>query len=555
LETAAAPIPHRDEPTWSPDRLRALIVFNPVAPHADRERLERVFQEVFRPTGGRVRFFETSTSEDLDGRIDRELDRAYDEGCDLAVAAGGDGTVSALANRLSRRESKGASMLLGVVPLGTANVLARELAIPVDVEAAAAVIAERRRIVALDAIETGEHRILTQVGVGLDASMIQETSRESLIKLKRLAYLIALLRKALGHRSRWYRIVADGRVQRVRAWQVVVANAGTFGAQPLRWGPGVNPTDGVLDVCVYDVRRIADTLGLAWTLFTGWRRGDPRVRIIRVRREVTIDSMSRLPAQGDGDLIGETPITMRIVPGAVSIVAPEPPEVVARESEEGAARAHTAQLRSQPALPAPGPTGPIPAHTRARAAQHVLLHHIATLEAIDAGLFLAINNLHLTPGSVVWDRLATVVSRLMDHGELWVMIALAAGLTDPGGGRVPLEVVPALWLSMLIVNYPLKSLFRRRRPFVSYVKARVLGRKPQDSSFPSGHTAAAFAGAVLLTPVLPVAGPFFYVYAVTVGLSRVYLGVHYPSDVVMGAVIGGALAVALGALVRAIVPG
>jgi undecaprenyl-diphosphatase len=89
---------------------------------------------------------------------------------------------------------------------------------------------------------------------------------------------------------------------------------------------------------------------------------------------------------------------------------------------------------------------------------------------------------------------------------------------------------------------PLKRFFRRRRPFLAFVKARVLGPRPQDFSLPSGHAAAGFAGAFLLSIHVPLAAPVFYAVAAIVGLSRVYLGVHYPSDVVIGAAAGTILA-------------
>ena len=61
-----------------------------------------------------------------------------------------------------------------------------------------------------------------------------------------------------------------------------------------------------------------------------------------------------------------------------------------------------------------------------------------------------------------------------------------------------MDAVPVIGLTMLTVNYPLKHFFRRRRPFIAFVKARVFGTRPRDFSFPSGHAAAGFAGAAIL---------------------------------------------------------
>jgi undecaprenyl-diphosphatase len=149
-----------------------------------------------------------------------------------------------------------------------------------------------------------------------------------------------------------------------------------------------------------------------------------------------------------------------------------------------------------------------------------------------------------------------MLSRFIHYGEGWAVVVLVILLIDLRRGlEAAVIALPALWATMITVNVVLKRIFRRRRPFLSYVKARVIGPRPRDFSFPSGHAAAGFAGAVLLGMFLPRWAPLFYLFAMAVCFSRIYLGVHYPSDVLMGAFAGSVLAVAFRAIVQMLLAG
>src|SRR3954470_22456141 len=136
------------------------------------------------------------------------------------------------------------------------------------------------------------------------------------------------------------------------------------------------------------------------------------------------------------------------------------------------------------------------------------------------------------------------VTRAADHGVLWMGIAAALALSGRPGRRAAARGMVSLGMSSAVVNGPAKWVFRRRRPDLEIVPAlRQLRRQPKTSSFPSGHSASAAAFATGVTLQWPALGAPVAVLATAVIYSRVHTGVHYPSDVVVGAAIGAGTAV------------
>lgn len=151
----------------------------------------------------------------------------------------------------------------------------------------------------------------------------------------------------------------------------------------------------------------------------------------------------------------------------------------------------------------------------------------------DIFLFYLINRRR---SSVIFDRLMHVVSRLFDaelHMALMLLIFVATWLT----GRFDLSVF-IMYGAALVTTRVIKRLFARLRPYTSLSEAHLSIAPPKDAySFPSGHTCAAFSLALVAKVLMPAIWPFFLVLAVLCGISRIYLGVHYPSDVLIGALI------------------
>jgi undecaprenyl-diphosphatase len=168
-----------------------------------------------------------------------------------------------------------------------------------------------------------------------------------------------------------------------------------------------------------------------------------------------------------------------------------------------------------------------------------LISRLKPLDAIDATLFIQINHL---PHPQLLDRLISSFSWFMTGGHAWILFIAASALFDKHRAIRACRILPALYLATYTVEIPIKRYFRRRRPFISIVRAIVVGRKPGSYSFPSGHSAAAFAGATLLQASYPRARSVLFAIALLVAFSRVYLGAHYPGDVLSGSVAGAGLA-------------
>jgi membrane-associated phospholipid phosphatase len=135
------------------------------------------------------------------------------------------------------------------------------------------------------------------------------------------------------------------------------------------------------------------------------------------------------------------------------------------------------------------------------------------------------------------DRAFVGITRTANYSLLWLLIA--SGLAAFGGRdgrRAAGRGVIALALAAAVANGPAKLLVRRRRPLGR--SRPTLIRMPRSSSFPSGHSAAAFAFAAGACFELPIASPVLLPLAGAVAYSRVHTGVHYPSDVAAGSAIG-----------------
>jgi diacylglycerol kinase (ATP) len=304
-------------PDPSPASSRALVVLNPKSSSSSPDQVRQaIAHHLGRYT---VEIHELVEGEDL-----RSIVRdAVNRGVSLLIAAGGDGTVSTVADVLV-----GTDVRIAILPMGTANVLSRELGIPIDADGtehlpSARLIDGPHREVHLDSMKVAGHHYFTQVGVGIDSLMIRDTDDGAKRRFGRAAYLWTAFTRLVGFQPRRFLIEVDGHKHSFRATQVVVANVGSMGQPPFRWGPDISPDDGRLDVCIVRARSMLTYVHLFWIVLRGRHRQSPHIKYLACKRTIVITSRRPLPVQADGEILGETPIEIQLVPASLRVIVPE----------------------------------------------------------------------------------------------------------------------------------------------------------------------------------------------------------------------------------------
>lgn len=299
--------------------MKAMLIYNPAAGWRDwREDLQKVVSYLGRRGWG-VTWRETVGVGDATA-FARE---AAASGYDVALAAGGDGTISEVVNGLAET-----AVALGVLPIGTGNVWAREMGLPMwglvhrhflEEAATALVEGDRRQV---DVGRAGQHHFLLWARVGLDAKVTEAMEPRTRVQKRwgALAYAAAVAAVTRDFEGTWAKITIDGQVLQEQVIVVLVSNIQLYGGM-LRLTPQAQLDDGLFDVCIFKGRDWTSTLGHATAILTGQYLNGPDVAYYRGRR-VSIETAVPLPVQLDGDPVAATPVELEILPRALTIIIP-----------------------------------------------------------------------------------------------------------------------------------------------------------------------------------------------------------------------------------------
>lgn len=238
-------------------------------------------------------------------------------GVGCLVAVGGDGTVSAVAHEVVGKE-----VALGIVPAGTGNLVARELGIPLEIGAAVALIAKDNDRKKIDAMQIFGRAYLLNAGVGINAEVIDQTSRLGKSLFGRSAYVGTAVWKVLQAKPQRFNVTVDGDEHVFNATDIAISNCGLLAKALNPNGPDVRADDGKVDICVLCMKT---PLEYPWYYFLKHiapERVNKIMYEISARESVKIESAKPVVVQADGDIIGETPVAISVHPRAVTMIVP-----------------------------------------------------------------------------------------------------------------------------------------------------------------------------------------------------------------------------------------
>ncbi len=240
--------------------------------------------------------------------------RTHRDSADFVVLAGGDGTLNSAASALI--ETK---LPFGVLPMGTANDFARTIGVPRDLNRAAEIIIGGHKR-AVDLGEVNGHPFFNVASIGFSAALARELTAEAKKRWGTLGYALAAFNLLRQSRPFTVEIDHDGTVETVKTVQIAVGN-GRFYGGGMAVEKSAAPDDGRLDVYSLEIDHWWELIALAPSLRRGTQKHWRKVRafsatnlVIRTRRPHDINA--------DGDIVGETPATFRIMCKAVKVFAP-----------------------------------------------------------------------------------------------------------------------------------------------------------------------------------------------------------------------------------------
>jgi diacylglycerol kinase (ATP) len=298
--------------------MKTIVVINPTAGQHRAENQASQLNAVLDSLDAEVIYTESA------GDAERiALGAAISELYGSIVAVGGDGTINEIVNGILQAPEGTDRPTIGIIPMGTSNILATELGIPAQSPLESLSIIQQGRHRLIDIGSANGRYFTMMASFGFDAEAVKRVQPTVKYLMGAPAYILSGITVLAQHRASKLEMMIDDVRVCSEAFVVVVANTSSYAIEQVKIAPFAAIDDGWLDICIFE-RPPNDKIGfLGQILLLMARRhlGDPRVRYYRGRR-VAISAEPPMLGQIDGDLGGETPTVIEIHPRSVSFFVP-----------------------------------------------------------------------------------------------------------------------------------------------------------------------------------------------------------------------------------------
>ncbi len=299
-------------PTASSDHLRHLLfVLNPISGDIDKAPLPDTIRNYCTQRGRTAEFFQTTGEDDL-LRLRGWLATTPP---DAVFAAGGDGTVSLVAEALA-----GTAVPLGILPLGSGNGLAKDLGIPLELEPALALTWDYQ-IRPLDTLRVGGRFVVHLADLGFNACIVDRFDQGDV--RGPAAYVRIATQEYAAYQPATYRIETDQEIWSGEAFMVTLANANTFGSNVVI-NPNSKPDDGQFEICLIKPFPNAAAPALLYRLYTSsFDDSDYTYRLRCQRARIRVSGADSVLVQLDGEShYLPNPVTVEILPRSLRVLVP-----------------------------------------------------------------------------------------------------------------------------------------------------------------------------------------------------------------------------------------
>lgn len=296
------------------EHVRLFAVINPVSGNSDPEEIRKQLSALCEEKGWDHEVYETTGEENLAEMIRQKVQT---EDYNLIVAAGGDGTISEVANALVHTD-----VPLAIVPVGTGNGLARALEIPLNIADSIQLLGEENRVQTIDAMRIGSEQVfILTVSAGISARSMEETEAEDKQATGLLAYFRTITEGMMEAKPLKFRLEIDGHPFGVEAVEVLIMNGSFLKKRLDIFGSADSLSDGTLEVNLVTADEPSKFVGLAWDLLVNPDKLDKEMQDLKVHEKISIEVEGEpVAVQGDGELIGKTPVEISVEPAALKVV-------------------------------------------------------------------------------------------------------------------------------------------------------------------------------------------------------------------------------------------